>query len=86
MGASRDENGLDLLYGAAAISRYMFGTEEKRRKVYGLAASGVIPTFKIGAILCSRRSRIATAVALQESAAQGPAVHSDRAGQHTSRT
>jgi hypothetical protein len=58
----------DLLYGAAAISRFVFGNEEDRRKVYCLANSGSIPTFKMGAVLCSRRSSIAAAIAEKERA------------------
>ena len=59
----------DLLYGAAAISRFVFGDEEdrrNRRKVYHLANSGSIPTFKIGAVLCGRRAPIAAAIAEKE--------------------
>jgi hypothetical protein len=56
----------DLLYGAAAISRFVFGNEEDRRKVYHLANSGSIPTFKMGAVLCGRRAPIAAAIAEKE--------------------
>jgi hypothetical protein len=62
----------DLLYGAAAISRFVFGNEEDRRKVYCLANSGSIPTFKMGAVLCGRRSSIAAAIAEKERVASPP--------------
>jgi hypothetical protein len=56
----------DLLYGAAAISSFLFGNKEDRRKVYGLADSGIIPTFKMGSVLCGRGSRIAAAIEQKE--------------------
>ena len=45
-----DESALsdDLLWGAAAIARELFGkaTEEKKRKVYHLHETGLLPTWR----------------------------------------
>ena len=38
----------DLLVGARAISRFMFGTTKERRRVYWLVETGQIPTFRLG--------------------------------------
>ena len=68
----------DLLTGAAAIARYIFGSEEERRRVYWLADSGQLPVFRIGSTLCARKSRILRAVEQHELAAVGGAVASAR--------
>ena len=39
----------DLLVGAAAISEYVFGTPDDRRKIYSLVGSGELPVFRLGA-------------------------------------
>jgi hypothetical protein len=59
----------DLLYGAAAIAEFMFGNKEERRKVYGLIESGALPVFRLGAILCARKSTIVRDVEARERAA-----------------
>jgi hypothetical protein len=59
----------DLLYGAAAIAQFMFGNKQKRRQVYGLAAGGQIPVFRLNAILCARKSSIRNSIAERERAA-----------------
>lgn len=56
----------DLLRGAAAIAEFVFKDRTKRRAVYHLAATTRFPTFKLGAILCARRSEIMKFVAAQE--------------------
>ena len=60
----------DLLYGAAAIAEFMFGDEGERRKIYGLAESGRLPVFRLGAILCARKSTIVRDIATRERAAE----------------
>ena len=37
----------DLLYGAAAIAQYLFGSEKHVRRVYYLRESGQLPTFMV---------------------------------------
>jgi hypothetical protein len=59
----------DLLTGAAAIARFVFGDEGERRRVYWLADTGQLPVFRIGSTLCAHKSRILRAVELHERAA-----------------
>ena len=56
----------DLLYGAAAIAEFLFGSAEDRRRVYWLAEFGQLPTFNLGTTICARRSSILRAVELLE--------------------
>ncbi len=46
----------DLLQGAEAIATFLYGDPGSRRKVYHLAATSNLPVFKLGAMLCARRS------------------------------
>jgi hypothetical protein len=46
----------DLLRGAEAIAGYLFGDEKQRRQVYHLAATSTLPTFKLGSMICARKS------------------------------
>lgn len=52
----------DLLEGAEAIARFMYGDERKRRRVYHLAddARGTrrLPCFRLGSTLCARKSTL----------------------------
>ena len=57
----------DLLQGADSIAKFMGVT---RRQAYHFVADGRIPTFRIGAIICARKSTILNWIAQQE-AAQG---------------
>ncbi|PJI56034.1 hypothetical protein CTI14_00405 [Methylobacterium radiotolerans] len=61
----------DLLSGAEAIALFMFGeaSEANKRKVYHAAQKLGLPTFRIGATLCARRSTILAWIERQESAA-----------------
>ena len=59
----------DLLMGAAAISTFMFGAADQRRRIYWMADVGQLPVFRIGSILCARKSSILKTVELHESAA-----------------
>ena len=58
--------GDDLLWGAEAIAVFMFGDSRKRRAVYHLAENRRLPAFKIGHILCARRSVLMAWVAQRE--------------------
>ena len=57
-----DENEVDLaddlLWGAGAIADCLYDDRTKRRQVYHLAQKGCLPFFKIGGMLCARRSRL----------------------------
>lgn len=56
----------DLLEGAEAISAFLYGDREKRRKIYHLAATSRLPVFRLGSVLCSRKSKILEWVEAQE--------------------
>ncbi|MEZ2144928.1 hypothetical protein AAE026_21950 [Bradyrhizobium sp. DN5] len=56
----------DLLEGAEEIARFMFGSPAKRRRVYHLAAHSDLPVFRLGEIICARRSTLRTWIAEQE--------------------
>jgi hypothetical protein len=60
----------DLLYGARAIAAYMLGDDDEsaRRKIYHLANSDALPLFRMGAVICGRRSTLSAWVAQQENA------------------
>lgn len=57
------ENDADLLFGAKAIAAFLKVTE---RQVYNLHSTTELPTFKLGAIVCARRSTIREFFAAQE--------------------
>jgi len=46
----------DLLRGADEIAAFIFGDRESRRKVYYLAECCRLPVFRLGSMLCARRS------------------------------
>lgn len=57
----------DILQGAAAISRFLFGSESDRRRVYFLVESGALPHFRLGGTVCARRSTLLDWIEKQES-------------------
>jgi hypothetical protein len=61
----------DLMTGAEAIARFMFGdaTDTNRRRVYYASDKLGLPTFRLGGTLCARRTTILAWIAKQESAA-----------------
>jgi hypothetical protein len=56
----------DLLRGAEEIADFMFGNKAQRRKVYHLAETSRLPVFKLGSVLCARRSVLMAWIADQE--------------------
>lgn len=54
--ASPDQFADDILEGAAAIAEYLFGSRELRCKVYHLAKNSRLPVFRLGSVLCARKS------------------------------
>lgn len=58
----------DLMTGAEAIAKFMFGeaTDTNKRRVYHAADKLGLPTFRIGATLCARRSTILSWISQQE--------------------
>lgn len=56
----------DMLRGAAAIAEFLYGSESDRRKVFHLVATSRLPTFKLGGLICARRSVLRQWIADQE--------------------
>jgi hypothetical protein len=46
----------DILEGADAIAEFLFGSREHRRKVDYLAECSKLPIFRLGSVLCARKS------------------------------
>lgn len=62
----KDAKEADLLYGAAAIAAHL---ELTSKQVYHLHDKGELPTFKVGATVCARRSALAAHFAALEAKA-----------------
>ena len=56
----------DLLRGAEEIAQFLFGDRELRRKVYHLVATSNFPVFKLGSMVCARKSVVLEWVKDQE--------------------
>ncbi len=58
----------DLLRGADEIATFMFGHAKHRRKVYYLTGEATrgLPHFKIGSLICARKSTLLRWIAEQE--------------------
>lgn len=56
----------DLLRGAEEIAHFVFGDASHRRKVYHLAETSRLPVFRLGSLLCARRSVLMAWIAAQE--------------------
>lgn len=70
---SSPELSADLLKGADEIARFVFGEKNgSRRKIYYLAETSHLPVFRLGSVLCARRSVLMRWIAGQESRALPP--------------
>ena len=56
----------DLLRGADQIAEFLFGDRSERRKVYHLAEKSCLPVFRLGSVLCARKSILMTWIEQQE--------------------
>lgn len=58
----------DLLRGADAIATFVFGSAEHRRKIYYYASDAKIrmPHFRIGNVICARKSTLLEWISRQE--------------------
>jgi len=56
----------DLLRGADEIAHFVFGDPGQRRKVYHLAETSRLPVFRLGSLLCARRSILLAWISDQE--------------------
>ncbi len=69
----------DILTGATAIGEFIYGRsaggkdETNRRRVYHAIEKSGLPTFKLGGVVCARKSTILRWIADQERAAEGRA-------------
>lgn len=63
--------GNDLLEGAENIAEFLFGDRKKRRRIYHLIETSRLPHFKLGAMLCARKSTLVKWVADQEAKTGG---------------
>lgn len=57
----------DILHGAEPIRAFL--GFEKRSQVYHYAANGTLPTFRIGSIICARKSTLLKWIEAQETGA-----------------
>jgi len=57
----------DILRGADEIAEFIFGARGSRRKVYYLAECTRLPVFRLGSILCARKSVLLGWISGQES-------------------
>jgi hypothetical protein len=62
----------DILEGADAIAEFLFGSREHRRKVYYLAECSKLPIFRLGSVLCARKSVLLDFISGQESRVLSP--------------
>jgi hypothetical protein len=72
--------GDDLLQGADEIAHFLFGDPGRRRRVYHLAETSRLPVFRIGALLCGRKSSLVAWIADQERHAIRGAADGSKAG------
>jgi hypothetical protein len=56
----------DILRGAEQIAEFLYGERGDRRKVYHLAQTSRLPVFRLGAVLCARRSVLEAWIKEQE--------------------
>jgi hypothetical protein len=73
----------DLLRGADAIAAFLYGGSEQRRKIYHLAATSNLPVFKLGSMICARKSVLLKWIEDQESR-KGGAHHQNDGDDHMS--
>ena len=70
-GQNADALAHDLLRGAEEIAVFLFGSKLHRRKVYHLAETSRLPVFRLGSVLCARRSVLLDWIEKQEQRAVG---------------
>ncbi len=56
----------DLLRGADEIALYLLGNGLLRRKIYHLVATSNLPVFKLGSMICARKSVLCKWIEEQE--------------------
>jgi len=66
-----NELAADILRGADEIAEFIFGERGSRRKVYYLAECSRLPVFRLGSVLCARKSVLLKWISGQESRVAG---------------
>lgn len=66
MSEAEDDLAADILRGADELAQFLFGDKGERRKVYHLAATSNLPVFKLGSMICARKSVLRKWIAEQE--------------------
>ena len=66
MGEQEPEFARDMLRGADEVAEFLYGSKELRRKVYHLASTSNLPIFKLGSMICARKSVLIAWVRAQE--------------------
>lgn len=71
MADSNSEFSKDLLRAAESIATFLYGDPDLRRKVYHLVATSHLPVFKLGSMICARKSVLLKWVEGQEERHRG---------------
>lgn len=66
MSETGDDLAADILRGADELAEFLFGGRDQRRKVYHLAATSNLPVFKLGSMICARKSILLQWITEQE--------------------
>ena len=69
-----DAPGTDILRGADVIAGFLLGAPEERRIIYHLASTTDLPVFRLGSVLCARKSALVSWLAEQECKGSGKKV------------
>jgi hypothetical protein len=57
----------DILHGAEGIAEFLYGDRKLRRKVYNLVETARLPHFRLGSVICARKSVLLAWITAQES-------------------
>ncbi len=71
MSGTEKDLAADILRGADELAQFLFGSRDQRRKVYHLAATSNLPVFKLGSMICARKSVLLKWIAEQEGRHKG---------------
>lgn len=71
MSEAEEDLAADILRGADELAEFLFGSGDHRRKVYHLAATSNLPVFKLGSMICARKSVLLKWIKEQESRHNG---------------
>jgi hypothetical protein len=64
--------GGDILHGADGIAAFLYGNAKHRRKVYNLVETNRLPHFRLGAVICARKSVLHSWIMAQEERSHRP--------------